>query len=101
MIVKGSMNYTYSGRKKRSYAKTRKVKETKDLDRNTNNSRSRSTVDYPSATSHTRNGHVSTKVDEQYAQARRDVSSSYTIAPAYNKGAYQVISKDNTKDIGK
>ena len=71
------------------------------LDRNTNNSRSSSTMDYPSASSHTHNGHVSTKVDEQYAQARRDVSSNYTIAPAYNKGAYQVISKDNTKDIGK
>ena len=101
MIIKGSMNYTYSGRRKKSYTKTKKVKETKNLDRDTNNSRSSSTMDYPSASSHPRNGHVSTKVDEQYAQARRDVSSNYTIAPAYNKGAYQVISKDNTKDIGK
>ena len=29
------------------------------------------------------------------------VSSNYTIAPAYNKGAYQVITRENVKDIGK
>jgi hypothetical protein len=29
------------------------------------------------------------------------VSKNYTIAPAYNKGAYQVIGKDNIKDIGR
>ena len=29
------------------------------------------------------------------------ISAGYTIAPAYNKGAYQVITKDNVKDIGK
>ena len=28
-------------------------------------------------------------------------STAHTIAPAYNKGAYQVISKQNIKDIGK
>ena len=27
--------------------------------------------------------------------------TNYTIAPAYNKGPYQVISKSNIKDIGK
>ena len=27
--------------------------------------------------------------------------SNYTIAPAYNKGPYQVISQSNIKDIGK
>ncbi len=32
---------------------------------------------------------------------RQEVSAKYTIAPAYNKGAYQVISKDNVEDIGK
>ena len=29
------------------------------------------------------------------------VSSNYTIAPAYNKGAYQVITKESIKDIGR
>ena len=28
-------------------------------------------------------------------------STKHTIAPAYNKGAYQVISKQNIKDIGR
>jgi len=28
-------------------------------------------------------------------------STAHTIAPAYNKGAYQVISKENIKDIGR
>ena len=28
-------------------------------------------------------------------------SKKFTIAPAYNKGGYQVISKDNIKNIGK
>ena len=30
-----------------------------------------------------------------------EVSKQYTIAPAYNKGAYQVITKSNVKDIGR
>lgn len=32
---------------------------------------------------------------------RLEESKNFTIAPAYNKGGYQVISKDNIKDIGK
>jgi len=30
-----------------------------------------------------------------------EVSSKYTVAVAYNKGAYQVISRDDVKNIGK
>ena len=32
---------------------------------------------------------------------RLEESKKFTIAPAYNKGAYQVISKNNVKDIGR
>jgi len=32
---------------------------------------------------------------------RKTYNSSHTIAPAYNKGPYQVISQANIKDIGK
>ena len=32
---------------------------------------------------------------------RIEESKKFTIAPAYNKGGYQVISKDNVKHIGK
>ena len=31
----------------------------------------------------------------------KSYSSNHTIAPAYNKGAYQVISETNIKDIGR
>ena len=34
-------------------------------------------------------------------EERRHISSQYTIAPAYNKGAYQVIPKKDIKYIGK
>ena len=32
---------------------------------------------------------------------RKYYTSNHTIAPAYNKGAYQVISQSNIEDIGK
>lgn len=32
---------------------------------------------------------------------KREESKNWTVAPAYNKGAYQVIPKSNIKDIGK
>lgn len=37
----------------------------------------------------------------EWEQEKLKISSQYTIAPAYNKGAYQVIGKNNIKDIGK
>ena len=40
-------------------------------------------------------------VDMKWLEEKRKISSGYTIAPAYNKGAYQVIGKNNIKDIGK
>tara|TARA_R110001592_G_scaffold150262_2_gene376078 strand:- start:114 stop:248 length:135 start_codon:yes stop_codon:yes gene_type:complete len=41
---------------------------------------------------------VASKADDTYKQ---EVSQSYTLAPAYNKGAYQVIPIENIKDIGR
>ena len=38
------------------------------------------------------------KVDNDY---KKEVSKNYTVAPAYNKGAYQVIPKSQVKHIGK
>ena len=32
---------------------------------------------------------------------RKSYTSTHTIAPAYNKGPYQVISQSNIKDIGR
>ena len=38
---------------------------------------------------------------EQERKMRVEESSKYTIAPAYNKGAYQVIPRECVKDIGR
>ncbi len=38
------------------------------------------------------------KVDNDY---KKEVSNNYTVAPAYNKGAYQVIPRSQVKHIGK
>jgi len=32
---------------------------------------------------------------------KKEESRNFTIAPAYNKGAYQVINKSDVKDIGR
>ena len=40
-------------------------------------------------------------MDTKWQQEKQEISSGYTVAPAYNKGAYQVIGKNNIKDIGK
>jgi hypothetical protein len=32
---------------------------------------------------------------------KRNGLQQFTVAPAYNKGAYQLITKDNIKDIGR
>ena len=39
--------------------------------------------------------------DDKWLREKQEISSGYTVAPAYNKGAYQVIGKSNIKDIGK
>ena len=43
-------------------------------------------------------GGTTTKPSDNW---RLKESEKFTIAPAYNKGGYQVISKDNIKNIGK
>lgn len=55
---------------------------------------SRVEVKYPSAPI----GRYQPPKDLSY---QKEVSAKYTVAIAYNKGAYQVISPDNIKDIGK
>lgn len=93
----GSIRHTTSGRKKskpqRGRRNTYKPAEgTLELSQPYR----RETPHYPSA---------STKVSPNETASpdsfRREISSKYTIAPAYNKGAYQVISLENVKDIGK
>jgi len=58
----------------------------------------RTTEDIPSVTSF-RQGEATESM--QYRQEKIEISRGYTVAPAYNKGAYQVISKEHVKYIGK
>jgi len=39
--------------------------------------------------------------EKAFKEEQLKISSSYAIAPAYNKGAYQVIPKSDLKYIGK
>ena len=106
MIIRGSLNYTTSGRKKKSYTKKRKTKEfvpmfpKKDLEFKPTwwEKERQERKSAPFKPFIPRYVPVARQVDTSY---RREISAKYTIAPAYNKGAYQVIGKDNVKDIGK
>ena len=40
-------------------------------------------------------------VPQESQDYKKEISKQYTVAPAYNKGAYQVINPDNIVDIGK
>jgi hypothetical protein len=44
---------------------------------------------------------VSNVIPVGVAPKKKMIDHNFTIAPAYNKGAYQVISKNSIKDIGK
>ncbi len=93
MIIKGSMRYTMSGRKRTTIRAKKKQVEFMQLHAEKEPGR-RETPDYPSV-----------PLTPYKPQPRNDwkseASSEYTIAPAYNKGAYQVISKEDIKHIGK
>jgi len=93
MIIQGNINYTTSGRKRKTHRKTKKVDRAFTPLNQTKPYR-RETEYYPSQPMMG----VASKPDDTY---KKEVSDSYTLAPAYNKGAYQVISKENIKHIGK
>lgn len=95
MIINGSMSYTYSGRKKSGVRKVKKAQKAFEPIMHKEEPYRRETTYYPSAeiTSH------STGVED--LTYKKEISKKYTVAPAYNKGAYQVIPLDLIEDIGK
>jgi len=102
----GSMTHSYNGKKRKTkaFSKPRKRSNVSTgetmkipqhiLDRQAEmeafNKR------YPSMTSAT-----SKYVPNEDDSWKREESKNWTVAPAYNKGAYQVIPKSNIKDIGR
>lgn len=102
MIVHGSMNYTTDGRKMKSAWQTRRRSQvwhwqsTDKTDAPKEPVYRRTDVKYPSLPLGDPNDDETAKKDRPYVG-----SSTHTIAPAYNKGAYQVITNENIKDIGR
>jgi hypothetical protein len=95
MIVSGSMRYSPSGRKRKTNAwKKTVVKSQARLDQSSAKTTHRQTKEYPSmqTTKYSPSPDNSWKVEE---------SKNFTVAPAYNKGAYQVIPRSDVKHIGK
>ena len=105
----GSLRYDMNGKKrkmaKKSMSSAKKVRASKhdfkplkisqaDLDRQAKSAAYREK--YPSLGNGI--GTASVSADTSWKQ---EESKKFTIAPAYNKGAYQVITKNNIKDIGK
>ena len=113
MNLGGSLRYDMHGRKRKAYKKNnptpKKRKHTtvaKALQPKTNpvlEAHKEHQRKYPSLGLDTpsRSSGKGTGMDTKWQQEKKEISSGYTVAPAYNKGAYQVIGKSNIKDIGK
>ena len=93
----GSMKYDMNGRKRKTNAWTKRKKpqsEFKPLENYSLRGDEDHRDKYPSVSDM---GYVQTK-DTSY---RLEESKKFTVAPAFNKGAYQVISQSDVKHIGK
>lgn len=93
-ITFGSLRHTTSGRKRKPLPKAKQyTPEFKELE--TRTSYRRETPYYPSAKA---KGTYTSAPDTSY---KVEESKNFTVAPAYNKGAYQVINRNSIKDIGR
>ena len=95
----GSLRYSMNG-KKRKTKSLNKAKTPKNVwTKTTSLSVTPPSVkEYPSYTSSV--APMSGK-DVKWEQVKLKISSSYTVAPAYNKGAYQVVPRSEVECIGK
>ena len=97
-MIHGSMRHYPNGRKKSYNAWSKTTTHKSEFKPYTPEaSFRRDTGDYPSVSDMKQ----STSNETLSREERIDISSGYTIAPAYNKGAYQVISRKNVEDIGR
>ena len=103
MIINGSMAHTLCGRRKNAFRATRKPKrEFVPLDRAVVPNQhymewQEEQRKYKSA-GFVRTDMVGKPEDNSY---RQEVSKNYTVSIAFNKGAYQVISNEDVKHIGR
>ncbi len=95
MIIQCSMRYSPSGRKRKTNAwKKTVVKASKSVAKSSVKPMEPKAVEYPSM----KTGKYSAPVDNSW---KVEESKKFTVAPAYNKGAYQVIPRSDVKHIGK
>ena len=102
MIIKGSLNYDSHGRRRktvRTKRRSHKSKWTKvGAVAQQGEHRICTAKVAGSIPVRSTNAGKGTKVDNSW---KLEISKKYTIAPAYNKGAYQVIPRDDVEHIGK
>ena len=104
----GSMTHSYSGKRRKTNAWKRKSAPRKCRTESLRvESHIKSRMDEINAHRERYPSYVC-KVSEATAMGtvrddsyKKEISKNYTVAPAYNKGAYQVIGKNNIKDIGR
>ena len=98
MIIQGSLNHSLSGRKKKSIGK--RGKSTYQTQRA---APPRGTWSPPPPMAHTIRPEYPSAPPSigQTPRIEREKSEKYTVAIAYNKGAYQVIPNEDIKYIGK
>ena len=102
-IIYGSIAHDYTGRKRKCKRLKRSSKPRRSVKARVAPKPCRALVEanehrlkYPSfnLASHK----ISSGTDDSY---KKEISDSYTVAVAYNKGGYQVIPKSQIKDIGR
>ena len=102
MIINGSLNYDSHGRRRKTVRKKRTTKQSKwkslgavaqQGERRTCTAKVADSISVSSTSSG-----KGTMPDNSW---KLEISKKYTIAPAYNKGAYQVIPRDDVEHIGK
>ena len=95
MIVQGSMTHSPCGRKRKTNA-FKKAKRPAFVAQSPKNYKKAKTQEFPSVLS-TKTNSCET-IDNSW---KVEESKKFTVAPAYNKGAYQVIPRGDVKCIGK
>ena len=102
MIIQGSMRYSVNGRKKKNAHLYRKKRQSNKMtkgavaqqgERRTCTAKVAGSIPVSST-----NAGKGTAVDNSW---KIEISKKYTVAPAYNKGAYQVIPPTDVEHIGK
>jgi len=95
------MTHSFSGKKRKTNAWKTRTKTAKDYNWNDTGETVapyvRESVYYPSASPCDNPKSINTLSKEE----RQRISSEYTVAPSYNKGAYQVIPRNEVKHIGR